>query len=613
MYYLHDNFLILQNKMPENQINVWVVNPIAPDQQAKPKIYYHPTWISKIMAWILRAWWFFMVWTWLINLSLLFLNPESIIDVVYCWWGFLLYGIGLLYVWKLFYNNKKWMHLWVSFLLMLLLNIFWSIVFWSYWWEFDDYIEDNYIFWFWFYVQMYFLLVTIIWIIKCIIYKVKWASQKALNPNKDSKKISYITLIFLFIVVIIDIVYWKILYLGIPKGDTSNFIRSAHNKVLDEWEDWIAILKAKENNDEVNNIWYFLDRAYLNRFNVTATKYSESNLTWINHPDECIKVYSWNQVYCWTWAWNENTLKRLFRNQLNEEYVKSDETLEWKTISLYRYLEEREPEIRKEVQELDRLLSTDYYAENWMTNDLLPWNLQCYTRGSIVLIEYYSLKKDWDMVLKLVQIDYKMADITKNFWSFVWVLISNVIEEIIFTNLNNSIQVFPENVRLRIIELIEDNNTDYNEYVSHILEWEYENGNTFINEVSNAYKYDLWLNQILYHFPFYNEADTKRLVYNFYIDYEKYLKNWDKWEFWDFYTKIFDGKSDFRWTIYNIKWILSFTAIAPRLQWGISSIKRTYVHKESLLENLKSWNYDAWYSEPEWKWDSGYYKDNIIE
>jgi hypothetical protein len=45
-----------------------------------------------------------------------------------------------------------------------------------------------------------------------------------------------------------------------------------------------------------------------------------------------------------------------------------------------------------------------------------------------------------------------------------------VIEEIIFTNLNNSIQVFPENVRLRIIKLIEDNNTDYNEYVSHILE-----------------------------------------------------------------------------------------------------------------------------------------------
>jgi hypothetical protein len=57
----------------------------------------------------------------------------------------------------------------------------------------------------------------------------------------------------------------------------------------------------------------------------------------------------------------------------------------------------------------------DYYTENWINKDLLPSNLQCYTRGSIVLIEYYSLKKDWDMVLKLVQIDYKIVDITKNF------------------------------------------------------------------------------------------------------------------------------------------------------------------------------------------------------
>jgi hypothetical protein len=47
---------------------------------------------------------------------------------------------------------------------------------------------------------------------------------------------------------------------------------------------------------------------------------------------------------------------------------------------------------------------------------------------------------------------------------------SKVIEETIYTNLNNSIQVFPENVRMKLIELIEDNNTDYNEYVRHILE-----------------------------------------------------------------------------------------------------------------------------------------------
>jgi hypothetical protein len=32
-----------------------------------------------------------------------------------------------------------------------------------------------------------------------------------------------------------------------------------------------------------------------------------------------------------------------------------------------------------------------------------------------VLIGYYSLKKDWNMVLKLVENDFKMADVANNF------------------------------------------------------------------------------------------------------------------------------------------------------------------------------------------------------
>jgi hypothetical protein len=54
--------------------------------------------------------------------------------------------------------------------------------------------------------------------------------------------------------------------------------------------------------------------------------------------------------------------------------------------SLYSYLEEREPIIRTEVLEMNKLLSQDYYAENWLKSDLLPQNFQSYSRSSIVLI-----------------------------------------------------------------------------------------------------------------------------------------------------------------------------------------------------------------------------------
>ncbi|MBR6908243.1 hypothetical protein IKN40_07375 [bacterium] len=54
----------------------------------------------------------------------------------------------------------------------------------------------------------------------------------------------------------------------------------------------MAIFKAKEKNGEVVNIWNILDYVYLNRFNSNITRNSENELSWKEHPDECIKVYS---------------------------------------------------------------------------------------------------------------------------------------------------------------------------------------------------------------------------------------------------------------------------------------------------------------------------------
>jgi hypothetical protein len=244
---------------------------------------------------------------------------------------------------------------------------------------------------------------------------------------------------------------------------------------------------------------------------------------------------------------------------------------------------------------------------------LLPQNFQSYMRWSIVLIWYYSLKKDWDMVLKLVENDFKMADVANNFWWLIWVLIWNVIEENTYSNLNNLLQTFPEEIRIKLVNMIKDNHTDYNDIIKYIMQWEIENGNAMIKEVSEGYKYDWWLNQVLYHYPFYSESDSKRLLNNFYNTFNNFLNEKDVWDAQDFYQNIFDGESNFRWSIYNIQGLRMLMTIAPRLQWATWSIKRTYVHEESLLKNLESWKYEAWYAEPEWKGDSGYYRDNIIE
>ena len=600
--------------MPETQYIQWVIQPTTSVQQeGKTKIYYHPSWLTKIVSWILRTYWIIMSWIWLLNLSVIFSNPENLIYIIYCWWGFLLYGIGLIFAWSLFYNNKKWIHFWISFLVMLFVNILWEIILWRYWGEFYDFYVEHYAFLLWFFIQIYFLIVTIVWLIKYFIYKRKWPSQKALNPQKDSKKISYITLGFLFFVILIDIIYGKILFLRIQESDISNFIRKDHAKQLVEWEDWVAILKAKEKNDEVANIWYLLDQVYINRFNPSVPAYWEIQLSWKKHPDECIKVYSWGQAYCWTWAFSENTLKRLFRNQLGEKYIRYDITLSWKVQSLYSYLEEREPIIRTEVLEMNKLLSQDYYAENWLKSDLLPQNFQSYTRSSIVLIWYYGLKKDWDMVLKLVENDFKMADICNNFWWLIWVLVSNVVVENTYTNLNNLLLIFPEEIRTKLISLIKNYHTDYNDIIKYIMQWEIENMNAMIDEVSEGYKCDGWLWQILYYYPFYSESDTKRLLNYFYNIYNDLLHEKDVWGAKEFFQNMLDGESNFHWSIYNMQGIRIFSALVPRLQWATTSIKRTYVHEESLLKNLESWKYDVWYAEPEWQKDDWYYRDNIIE
>jgi hypothetical protein len=161
--------------------------------------------------------------------------------------------------------------------------------------------------------------------------------------------------------------------------------------------------------------------------------------------------------------------------------------------------------------------------------------------------------------------------------------------------------------------LIKNYHTDYSDIIKYIMQWEIENMNVMIDEVSEGYKYDGWLWQILYYYPFYSESDTKRLLNYFYNIYNDLLHEKDVWGAKESFQNMLDGESNFHWSIYNMQGIRIFSALVPRLQWATTSIKRTYVHEESLLKNLESWKYDVWYAEPEWQKDDWYYRDNIIE
>ena len=95
---------------------------------------------------------------------------------------------------------------------------------------------------------------------------------------------------------------------------------------------------------------------------------------------------------------------------------------------------------------------------------------------------------------------------------------------------------------------------------------------------------------MLLNYPIYSKKDTKRLMlYGYSLVYD-----WKNEEF----NKLTNEIYKIMWySVYNIWWIDLFSSLMPRMQWYNSRIDWNLWHKQALIENLKSGEYDVWFNE----------------
>ena len=594
-------------QQPVQQVQQEQIIENKQEDNRNQKIYYHTSWVSKIFSWILWFMGIVLILVWILNFTQIpFFNSKKILLV---WWAFILYGVWLIVLWLLFYSTKKWMHFGVSFFIAFAINIL-GVSFFEKYWSVEFGKSFTY---FLIFTQAYFFFVTAIRIFRYWRLKKRWKwSYKMLSSTPEKKKISYIIIMIPFLILIADVIYGKILYLNIPKVETNDFIRRNHIVQLEEGKDWVAILKGKETNGEVSEIWHYLDRIYQTQS--YWKEYNEYKLWWKFHHDECIKVYSWDQAICGTRVWNKKTLRRLLNHKFMKKDSYNDEYYEenWEELTVYEYIKSHEEEIEEQLNELNRLISMDY-SISWsgFLFDLLPQNFQSYSRWMITLFQYYLYRWDYEKIILLAEINYKMAEICNEFWGLIWTTISVVIQGNFDGAINSSLKIIPSDERVELAEFYRKHNFDLNDIINKILIWEYELWNTAINEVKALHnKDDLWFSIVLKYFPFYSEISTRRYLDYKYDVYRKYLAN----EINESYYELVFGKLEnkLKWSIYNMRCLMIYSSIFPRLEWSFTPIEINKEHKDILIGNLKKGDYEKWFYEPDSKIYS-FYENNLIE
>ena len=390
-------------------------------------------------------------------------------------------------------------------------------------------------------------------------------------------------------------IYGKIQYSKFPEVDESMFYRSEHQTPLPDDEDALIQLKQHENKRNKSELWHDLDAMYKLIYSNGGIYYKNVKIWWRHNQDECIVIYSWDVASCGTWVWNKDTLIRfLDSNFINFERnwkLKNDEE-----ITIREYLDENEEEIKSDLQKLDKILSMDYYLPNDKVLQLLPQYLQWYARGSMVLLIYYTDKWDWDMVEFIIKMNYKSVDIMNHLWGLISILMSAVLQDYVDGTVNSAMNLFPEDLRLNLAQFYEENMRDKDDIIHKMTKWEY----VLRNEIRETELEDSfpW---ILTRYPIYSKKDTKRfMLYAYSLLYNDNSKEFNElWE--DLFKK-------FWYSVYNLWWMVEITSIMPRMQSYGNRIDWNLWHKEALIQNLKSGEYDVWFNEKQ-RNDSSYLYD----
>lgn len=574
-------------------------------------VYYHPTRLTKILSGIYRFLWIALIRAGLWNFSLIWTENLSFLIILYVWWVISLCGILYIFLWRLLYNTKNKMHLWFSMLCALVVNIIFARILreftdYSYWID-EDIFES-----FWvilvLFTLIYFSILTIRWIIKCRKFHKKWIiNPKYLNQTPSKKKVWIITTIVLLSLVIIDLIYGKIQWSKIPEIDESIFAREEHQTKLPDEEDALIQLKNIYGSWYTNDVWDVLDI-------ISLSKDNDSEINRKNHTDECFVIYSWWKNYCGTRAKDKKTLHRLLNSYYTTEvdsYKKRENyfIIDWKKVTILKYLDKKEPEIRADLQKLDGILSLDYNLNFPSHRDepfyLLPQYLQWYARANMILLQYYTLKEDWDMVMFIIKLEYKMVDLFNHYWGDVPHLISFVIQNVTDSTISELISAFPDDFRIQLSERY--SNLDYNKewMLKERTKWEYNN--TWKNRAKDVIFTDVWsdipsLTQFLFHFPFLSKKDSNR-----FMEYAYYNLMYDEWFDFDSVQLILPKRS-----LYNYYGSYPYQALRPRVGSYNKRLGNTIYHKEALIKNLKSGKYDVRFSEKDWELAAYEYESNRI-
>ena len=437
-------------------------------------------------------------------------------------------------------------------------------------------------------------------ILHIIIFRLKWeAREKWIKNLKRVWKTFWIFLLICLVLLIINMIYGKIQYSKIPEVNESMFQRSEHQTPLPDDEDALIQLRKLDDEYSKNELWKDLEAIYFSTtsYNFNNRLYKNSKVGWQWNQDECLLVYSGNEASCGTWVWNKETINRFFDQNINtEERGEKYLNIDGQKVTIREYLDAKEPEIRADLQKLDRILSMDYYLPNNKVLYLLPQCLQWYARGSMVMLMYYTDKEDWNMVDFIVKMNYKSVDILNHMWSLVAVLISVVLQDVVDNTVNSAMQLFPEDLRLNLAKFYEENMRSRNDIIHEMTKWEYVLRNEIREtELEESFPW------ILTRYPIYSKKDTKRfMLYAYSLLYNDNSKEFNElWE--DLFKK-------FWYSIYNIWWLSEILAIMPRMQSYGARIDWNLWHKQALIENLKSGEYKVWFNEKQWN-DSSYLYD----
>ena len=348
-------------------------------------------------------------------------------------------------------------------------------------------------------------------ILHIIIFRLKWETRgRWIKILKIIWKWFWNLLLIALVLLIITLIYGKIQYSKIPEVDESMFLRSEHQTPLPDDED--ALIQLRKLGDEYskNELWKDLEAIYFSTtsYNVNSRLYKNSKVGWQWNQDECLLVYSGDEASCGTWVWNKETINRFFDQNINtEERGEKYLNIDGQKVTIREYLDAKEPEIRADLQEMDRILSMDYYLPNNKVLWLLPQYLQWYARGSMVMLMYYTDKEDWDMVEFIIKMNYKSVDIMNHLWSLISTLVSAVLQDVVDSTVNSAMQLFPEDLRLNLAKFYVENMRSRDDIIHEMTKWEYVLRNEIREtELEESFPW------ILTRYPIYSKKDTKRFM-----------------------------------------------------------------------------------------------------